>query len=198
MSAVRKLRLVPIFQKLSQFLLITSIKISKSNNINILYIMLILKSNNYQVYNLRPWVNVNSLRPDFNKRKVATFKRNQENHKVYLTSSNFNILSSRFNEEMLMRSILFVMEKRNLSAVNIEMIKLDYPFEIQLCNKVAGVMTISRENVMGGWFKSDNFERELTPAELIIPPDVMDVVISPLEIIDPNNESYVDLVLYKC
>lgn len=167
--------------------------------------MLLSHTNNFKVYNMDYRINIYLLRPDFsrigNKPFIASFKKTCEpKNKLALVSSNFNGLSSRSAEDMLLRSVVFVMENKDIDYIQIEMKRFEcfpsFPIQKSVTRNTMGVMCFGRENALGGILETVNLTRELAPFELVVFPEVLDANMTQLQTADDSREGYTDFVFY--
>jgi hypothetical protein len=165
--------------------------------------MLVSNINGIKVYDLNGRVNVYSLRPDFARMSkssyTATFRRQNKN-KVTLVTANFKFMSSLYAEEMTLRSVLYVMEKQNITEVSIMMKRFEcqpsFPLPKSFFKDTLAVMCFGRENIMGGVVETVGFSREATPFEVALYPEMCDTTVSQLHSRDDIREGYTDIMFF--
>lgn len=160
------------------------------------------------IYNMRTRINVNSLRLDFsrfqNKTPIATCQLIKSNQ-VLLKDSDYKPFSSSFAEDMMMRSVLFYLEKNTHSpTVNVISSRVNVrplqPYPMTKIDNVGGIMCLVRENVIGGLVTVDDFQRELIPGEMMIFEEKSNVSMSSLNvdyIQDPNMDGFMDFIIFR-
>ena len=161
--------------------------------------MLIRKHDNIRVYDVRSRVNVGALRTDFSRFAKTAPAANCEllgAGKLKLLSSSYKPFSSPFAEDMMMRSVLFMMESCMVDKINFQSCRLQ-SFPSVRDVKLMGIMCISRENCVGGMLNVNQFERELIPGELTVFDKSMDCNISQMTVQDVNTDGYLDVILFK-
>jgi hypothetical protein len=123
--------------------------------------------------------------------------------KLKLISSDYKSFSSPFVEDMLMRTVLFYVETSQINGTTFQSSRLSVSalnsFPLSNVKDMGAIMCMARENAMGGMLhiKSMDFQRELTPGELIILQEPTDSTITGVSVRDPNFEGYLDLVIFK-
>lgn len=170
--------------------------------------MLVRLDQKVSIYNMRTRINVNSLRLDFsrfqNKTPMATCQLLSPG-KVLLKKSDYKPFTSSFAEDMMMRTVLFYLEKNNHSTtVNVISSRLNVrplqPYPMTSIDNVTGIICLVRENVIGGLVTVHDFQRELIPGEMMLFNESSTISISSLNvdyIQDPNMDGFMDLVIFR-
>lgn len=168
---------------------------------------MLLNAKHVAVYNMRSRINVNSLRYDFvrfdNKTPIARCELIAPG-KVLLKKSDYKPFYNSTSEEMMMRTVLFYLEKNNVgkevdvisSRINVSPLQ-PYP---RVNVNMGGIMCLVRENTIGGLVTINDFQRELIPGEMMIFKNNVDVSISSFNVDymkDPNMEGFIDIIIFK-
>lgn len=163
---------------------------------------------NVHIYNMHSRINVSALRPDFARYSQIPPSANctlTGTRNLVLSDSDFKSLSSSHAEDMMMRTVLFYIDMKKCSSVNLQAARLSVsplnPHPALSLKNVSGIMCFSRENVVGGLLEIPNkdFKRELVTAEMTILMDntETDVAVSKLHTIDNNYDGYLDVILFR-
>lgn len=123
--------------------------------------------------------------------------------KLKLLSSDYKSFSSPFAEDMFMRTVLFYLESTASKCTMFQSSRLSVsalnPFPSTDVSNLRAIMCMARENSVGGMLsiKGFDFQRELTPGEMVILQEPTDSSISSLSVQDANLDGYLDLVIFK-
>ena len=180
--------------------------------------MLQLSTNSGRVYDLRTRVNPSVFIPYFTRIDNAFYKKSkalyqytyvfEKTHSVKThMASSLPLLPGSQMERAFVSLIYQYMELEKSIESNEQVIvmplRLSVPshikevFEIQpyIQQNHSGLICISRENVIGGVYKSSDFDRELIPMEMIIGKTP---ILTPLEYHSTTPlEGHIDLILFS-
>ena len=162
--------------------------------------MLLRVQGNVSVYDMTSKVNIHTLRPDFiryGRTSPSITCKFNDNGKIIFEDSSYKPFSSPMAENMMLRTIHHYLDNVN-QTTKVQLIRV---IENQFVSMTSckGIMCMGRENIKGGLLSVPllDFYREIIAGEMIIINQECDMSLSDISIIDPMNEGYLNLLIFK-